>query len=208
MIRARRLSFLRVAASSNKAFQRSAACGAPLNLMVASEKTMVPTIVRDGSFRLFFFLREEPRMHVHVAHPDGEAKFWLEPGVHWLDTPVCHRRSCQEPKTLFSVIFTRSSMPGTRTLAVDVTHISKHGVWLLLEDEELLLPFSHFPWFRQATVDQLCDVEWPTRDHLYWRQLDVDLSVESIRNAERFPLVSKASANTALQTDTPQAARP
>ena len=20
-------------------------------------------------------------MHVHVAHPDGEAKFWLEPGV-------------------------------------------------------------------------------------------------------------------------------
>ncbi len=42
---------------------------------------MAPTVVRDGPFRLFFFSREEPRMHVHVAHPDGEAKFWLVPGV-------------------------------------------------------------------------------------------------------------------------------
>ncbi len=43
---------------------------------------MAPTIVRDGPFRLFFFSREEPRIHVHVAHPDGEAKFWLIPVVH------------------------------------------------------------------------------------------------------------------------------
>lgn len=42
---------------------------------------MAPTIVRDGQFRLFFFSREEPRIHVHVAHPDGEAKFWLTPQV-------------------------------------------------------------------------------------------------------------------------------
>lgn len=42
---------------------------------------MAPTIVRDGPFRLFFFSREEPRIHVHVAHPDGEAKFWLQPRV-------------------------------------------------------------------------------------------------------------------------------
>jgi hypothetical protein len=43
---------------------------------------MAPTIVRDGQFRLFFFSREETRIHVHVAHPDGEAKFWLTPTVH------------------------------------------------------------------------------------------------------------------------------
>jgi hypothetical protein len=42
---------------------------------------MAPTVVRDGPFRLFFFSREEPRIHVHVAHPDGEAKFWLTPNV-------------------------------------------------------------------------------------------------------------------------------
>ena len=42
---------------------------------------MVPTILRDGPFRLFFFSREEERIHVHIAHPDGEAKFWLTPEV-------------------------------------------------------------------------------------------------------------------------------
>jgi Domain of unknown function (DUF4160) len=40
-----------------------------------------PTVLREGPFRLFFFSREEPRMHVHVAHADGEAKFWLTPVV-------------------------------------------------------------------------------------------------------------------------------
>jgi hypothetical protein len=42
---------------------------------------MAPTIVRDGQFRLFFFSREESRIHVHVAHPDGEARFWLTPSI-------------------------------------------------------------------------------------------------------------------------------
>jgi hypothetical protein len=42
---------------------------------------MSPTIFRDGSFRFYFFSREEARMHVHVQCPDGEAKFWLEPTI-------------------------------------------------------------------------------------------------------------------------------
>lgn len=47
---------------------------------------MAPTIVRDGQFRLFFFSREETRIPVHVAHPEGEAKFWLTPSVHLAKT--------------------------------------------------------------------------------------------------------------------------
>jgi hypothetical protein len=42
---------------------------------------MSPTIFRDGSLRFYFFSREEPRMHVHVRGPDGEAKFWVEPSI-------------------------------------------------------------------------------------------------------------------------------
>lgn len=40
-----------------------------------------PTIFRNGPYRFYFFSREEPRMHVHVQCPDGEAKYWLEPTV-------------------------------------------------------------------------------------------------------------------------------
>lgn len=83
-------------------------------------------------------------------------------------------------------------MPGTATLGVEVTHISTHGLWVLLGEEELFLPYADFPWFRQATVDALTDVQRPSADHLYWPQLDIDLSVASIRQPQDFPLVSKA----------------
>jgi len=42
---------------------------------------MSPTIFRERGFRFFFFSREESRMHVHVQHASGEAKFWLDPAV-------------------------------------------------------------------------------------------------------------------------------
>lgn len=81
-------------------------------------------------------------------------------------------------------------MPGTAISAPEVTHVSKHGLWLLRDDEELFLPFEQFPWFRQATIEQITHVEAPGPDHLYWPDLDIDLAVESIRHPEAFPLVS------------------
>lgn len=42
---------------------------------------MSPTVFREHGFRFYFFSREEPRMHVHVQHTDGEAKFWLTPRI-------------------------------------------------------------------------------------------------------------------------------
>ena len=85
-------------------------------------------------------------------------------------------------------------MHGTITSVAEVTHVSKNGFWVLLDAEELLVPFEHFPWFKKATIEQLSDVEWPTLNHLYWPQLDADLSVESIRDPLAFPLISKAAA--------------
>jgi Protein of unknown function (DUF2442) len=85
-------------------------------------------------------------------------------------------------------------MPGSATLEAEVTHVSKHGFWLLLGAEELAVPFADFPWFKAATIEQLSDVQRPTPNHLYWPQLDVDLAVESIRDPSAFPLVSSTAA--------------
>lgn len=85
-------------------------------------------------------------------------------------------------------------MPGTLTSQAEVTHVSAHGFWLLLGGEELLLPFADFPWFRDATIAQLCQIERPTANHLYWPALDIDLAVESIRNPAAFPLVADVPA--------------
>ncbi len=77
-------------------------------------------------------------------------------------------------------------------MRLDVTNISRNGFLLLVGEEELLLPFEHFPWFKSATVEQITEVERLSANHLYWPSLDVDLSVESIRQPEAFPLVSRA----------------
>jgi hypothetical protein len=76
----------------------------------------------------------------------------------------------------------------------EVTNISRNGFWLLLDREELLVPFNEFPWFKAATVEQICAVEWPSPQHLYWPQLDIDLSVESVRNPAAYPLVSRSGS--------------
>ena len=87
-----------------------------------------------------------------------------------------------------------SVLLGRSTSAVEVTNISPSGFWLLLGDEELFVPFREFPWFRDATVAKICDVQRPSPHHLYWPQLDVDLAVESIRDPAKFPLLSRLGA--------------
>lgn len=44
-------------------------------------------------------------------------------------------------------------MPGATRSKAEVTNISTHGFWVLVDDRELYLPFEEFPWFRQATVE-------------------------------------------------------
>jgi hypothetical protein len=85
-----------------------------------------------------------------------------------------------------------SAAPGTSTSPVEITNVSRHGVWLLLGDEELFLPFSEFPWFQDAPIGKILHVELPSPNHLYWPELDIDLAVESIRQPERFPLISQS----------------
>ena len=82
-------------------------------------------------------------------------------------------------------------MPGTGTSAAEVTNISQHGFWMLIDGGELFVPFEEFPWFRRASIDAILRVERPAPKHLYWPQLDVDLSLDSLEHPERYPLTSK-----------------
>ncbi len=63
-------------------------------------------------------------------------------------------------------------MPGSSNLAAQVTNVSRHCFWLLLGEEELAVPFNQFPWIKQATIEQLSEVQRPTEEHLYRPQID------------------------------------
>ena len=73
-------------------------------------------------------------------------------------------------------------MHGASTSEIEVSLVSNKGFWLLLDDEELFVAYTDFPWFKQATIEQITTIEWPSADHLYWPLLDVDLAVASIRD--------------------------
>ncbi len=98
----------------------------------------------------------------------------------------------------------KSAARGKRISDVEVTNVSRHGLWLLLGDRELFLAFKQFPWFRDVSIGELCNVELPHADHLYWPDLDVDLAVESIEHPERFPLLSRAPSNKRLRPTAPR----
>ncbi len=90
----------------------------------------------------------------------------------------------------------RSAEPGTSTSGVELANVSPHGLWLLIDDREHYLPFDVFPWFRDATIGQLSRIERPTCDHLYWPDMDVDLTLESIERPEAYPPVSRARSDS------------
>jgi hypothetical protein len=87
----------------------------------------------------------------------------------------------------------KSETLGADTLEVEVTQISKHGIWLLLTNREFVLFFQYFPCLKNSPLSAMHNVILLSPDHLYWPDLDIDLAVESIANPERFPLVSRAN---------------
>ena len=80
---------------------------------------------------------------------------------------------------------------GNSTLAVEITNISTHGVWLLAHNKELFLSYDNFPWFRDQAIKSIINVEEPSTGHFYWPDIDVDLTEEIIEYPERFPLKAK-----------------
>ena len=93
----------------------------------------------------------------------------------------------------------KSAARGASTSPVEVTNVSTHGFWLFIDERELFLAFQDFPWFKEASIQAITQVELPSPHHLYWPALDVDLAVESIEHPEKYPLVSQARTNKALQ---------
>ncbi len=85
----------------------------------------------------------------------------------------------------------KSSKRGKSILKPEITNISEHGFWLFFKSKEYFLPFESFPWFKNATVQQISDVQLLHTTHLYWPSLDVDLTFGIIEHPEKYKLTAK-----------------
>lgn len=78
--------------------------------------------------------------------------------------------------------------PGTNTSEVEVLNISIHGLWLYVKGREYFLSYREYPWFKNARLSEIHNVQLFHDMHLYWPGLDVDLSVNSLEHPEQYPL--------------------
>jgi hypothetical protein len=72
---------------------------------------------------------------------------------------------------------------------VEILNVSGKGLWFLAKGHEYYLPSGRFPWFKNATVADVCRVKLLHGYHLHWPALDVDLELSSFENLESYPLV-------------------
>lgn len=75
------------------------------------------------------------------------------------------------------------------TLKPEITNISEHGFWIFINGKEYFMPFEKYPWFKDAKISSIINIKLYHNHHLYWPDLDVDLSIEILNNPDNYPLV-------------------
>ena len=95
------------------------------------------------------------------------------------------------------MITVKSLRRGKSILKAEVQGISNHGIWLCVEGAEYFLPYKSYPWFLNATVEQIYNVEYLFGYHLRWPDLDIDLELDALKHPASYPLTYKQGASPA-----------
>ena len=77
---------------------------------------------------------------------------------------------------------------GKSISTVELQSINQHGIWLFAENKEYFLAFSEYPWFKNAPIKDITNMEINFGHHIHWPQLDIDIDLKSVNCIEQFPL--------------------
>lgn len=83
----------------------------------------------------------------------------------------------------------KSTALGKNTFHVEIQEVSQHGIWIYVEGREYFLPYKNYPWFKEAKISEIYNVQLLHGIHLHWSDLDVDLELEALQYPERYPLI-------------------
>lgn len=78
--------------------------------------------------------------------------------------------------------------PGKNISKAEIQNVSHHGIWILIDEQEFFMPFTEFPWFLKATIEQIYTLNFFHNKHLHWPLLDVDIDVQSLKHPGEYPL--------------------
>jgi hypothetical protein len=69
--------------------------------------------------------------------------------------------------------------------------INNQGVMISVAGEDFFLSYNRVPWFKDATIKSVLNVQLSGKNAIEWPELDVDLEIDSLRHPERYPLVMR-----------------
>ncbi len=72
-----------------------------------------------------------------------------------------------------------------------VLTICNDGIHIVIDREDLFLSFDDFPWFRGADAATIQYFEASPAGHLRWPAMDIDLTLDSIRDPAQYPLIDR-----------------
>lgn len=84
-----------------------------------------------------------------------------------------------------------TSKSNISSTSVDVLMINDKGVMISVQGQDYFLSYNRVPWMRDATINEVLDVQMSGKNAIEWPKLDIDLEVESLRHPERYPLIIK-----------------
>jgi Protein of unknown function (DUF2442) len=84
-----------------------------------------------------------------------------------------------------------SGQVGNYTSSNEVTNIEPFGFWVLVAGKEFFVPFEDYPIFKQATIQQLVNMQVISPTQLHWPDLDADNELEALKHPDHYPLTWK-----------------
>jgi hypothetical protein len=72
-----------------------------------------------------------------------------------------------------------------------IINFSDSGYYLLIYDKEYFIPFSDYPVFRKANIEQIFDFHILPLKQIYWKPLDCDIEQDALEKPQQFKLIYK-----------------
>jgi len=79
----------------------------------------------------------------------------------------------------------------TSSISADVLMINDRGIMISVQGQDYFLSYNRVPWMKDATINEVLDVQMSGKNAIVWPKLNVDLEVDSLKHPERYPLLIK-----------------
>lgn len=85
------------------------------------------------------------------------------------------------------------SKNNTNNISVSVLMINGQGIMISVGGQDYFLSYNRIPWMRDASINDVLNVQMCGNEAIEWPALNVDLEIDSLRHPERYPLLIKRS---------------